>query len=102
MIQVDFAILPLVLPAGFERTLEDWFISAGLSMTLKGTLVKYPGCTHWHWKHGQERGTLEITCWPAQQRLWYKVQAGREGDWISDTVRRLQSALESGLIFKPE
>src|SRR5687768_17700711 len=48
----------------------------GLLVTMKGTLKSYPGCTHWHCKSGNEKGTLEITLWPAQKRAWFKVQSG--------------------------
>ena len=44
---------------------------------MKGTLASFPNCVHWHWKRGKERGTLEITWWGKQDRLWFKVAAGR-------------------------
>ena len=49
----------------------------GLITTMKGTLKTYPGCTHWHCKLGREKGTLEITLWPAKRKAWFKVQSAR-------------------------
>jgi len=37
-----------------------------LTQALKGTLVSYPGCTHWHLKKDKQKGTLEITWWKAK------------------------------------
>jgi hypothetical protein len=32
----------------------------GLTLTMRGTLAKFPDCVQWHLKNGGERGTLEI------------------------------------------
>src|SRR5688572_17762825 len=69
----------------------------GLRLTLKGTLAKYPGSVHWHYRRGRERGTLEITLWSLRRRLWFKVSDGRGGDWMDETIVRLKSALEAYL-----
>src|SRR4051794_41704257 len=52
---------------------ESACASAGLTITMRGTLAAYPGCVHWHLKRGRERGTLEITWWPKTAELWFKV-----------------------------
>jgi hypothetical protein len=69
----------------------------GLRLTLDGTLAKYPGCRHWHYKRDRQRGTLEITLWPARRRLWVTVHAGRQGDWIAGCLPRLGRAVEAAL-----
>jgi hypothetical protein len=69
----------------------------GLSVTLKGTLAGYPGCTHWHFKRGRERGTLEATFWPRENRLWLSIQSGRTGDWTLETAERLRDRLRQAL-----
>ena len=61
----------------------------------ESTLAKYPGCTHWHLKRGMEQGTLEVTLWPSEGRLWASVQAGRAGEWIDQAVRELIAALKN-------
>jgi hypothetical protein len=82
--------------AGAKQVIERGCAEMGLQVTLKGTLSKYPGCIHWHLKQGQERGTLEITLWPEQRRLWLSVQNGRKGEWIDAAAERLKSMIEAG------
>ena len=67
-----------------------------LMVSMKGTLAKYPGCTHWHLKRGRERGTLELTLWPAQRRLWLSVQEGRRAGWIAGAAEALVAELARG------
>ena len=66
----------------------------GLGVSMRGTLAKYPGCAHWHLKKGRERGTLEVTLWPRERRLWLSVQSGRTGPWIDGAIKQLKAALE--------
>jgi hypothetical protein len=71
--------------------------TAGMHLSLKGTLAGYPGSVHWHFKKGKQRGTLELTWWEQENRLWFKVAAGRRGDWIdaellADLSKRIQQA----------
>jgi hypothetical protein len=61
---------------------------------MKGTLANYPGCVHWHYKKGKARGTLEITWWERENRLWFKVAKGRTGDWIEGSITRLKGKIE--------
>ena len=78
-----------VLPAAVQQACS----AAGLTLTLDGTLKSYPGSRHWHYRRGRERGTLEITFWPAQRRLWLKIAAGRTSAWITELLPSLQAAL---------
>ena len=66
----------------------------GLRVTLRGTLARYAGCTHWHLKCGGERGVLELTHWPEGKRIWFSMQAGRRGDWVMRWARALKMQLE--------
>jgi hypothetical protein len=98
--------LAVPVPAGadlahIEDTVESLCADAGLRQTLKGTLASYPGCVHWHYARARERGTLEVTCWPAQQRLWFKVSAGRAAPWISTLLPQLQTTLAAALAAAP-
>jgi hypothetical protein len=75
--------------AAIDRAIVD----AGLSVTLRGSLKKFPGCTHWHAKLGRQTGTLEITLWPQERRAWFTVQSGRTAFWIADKVKSIASSI---------
>ena len=77
-----------------EAIVEAACAAEGLRLTLKDTLAKYPGCVHWHFQKGTQRGTLEITWWEKRRRLWFKVAAGRRGEWMEATIPRLESMLK--------
>jgi hypothetical protein len=79
--------------AGLEKTIEALCRTIGLSIALKTTSAKFPGSIHWHVKQGRERGTLEITLWPSQNRLWFSMQDGRKGDWVLNTAHQLKEQL---------
>jgi hypothetical protein len=81
--------------AGLEKKIERLCQTAGLSITMKTTSAKFPGSIHWHLKKGKERGTLEITLWPAQNKLWFSMQDGRSADWIMPAARQLKAQLEA-------
>jgi hypothetical protein len=80
-----------------EPIVEKYCRLAGLSETVKTTLLGYPGSIHWHFKKGTERGSLEITLWEKGKRLWLSVDAGRGGTWTQDTMVELKSKLERQL-----
>ena len=82
MLEIIIAVPAGARLAGMEHDIESACRAEGLRQTLKGTLAQYPGCVHWHVKQGRERGTLEITFWPAERRLWFKVAEGRRGEWM--------------------
>ena len=70
--------IKLTLSASFDFTQAETIIDqalgeARLTVTFKTTLRQFPGCIHWHVKRGNEKGTLEITVWPKQQRIWFSV-----------------------------
>jgi hypothetical protein len=80
-----------------ELLIEMCCASEGLRMTLKGSLSKYPGSVHWHFKRDDERGTLEVTLWSRARRVWFSIQAGRTGNWIEESIMRVSKALERNL-----
>lgn len=82
-----------------EQLIEACCAEEGLHITLKGTLSKYPGCIHYHYKKGTERGTLEITIWPKEHRIWFSVQAGRTADWIIESLSQLEEEVGKRLII---
>jgi hypothetical protein len=77
-----------------SKTIEEICISGGLRIVLKASLSKFPGSTHWHIKSGDDKGTLEITLWPAKHRLWFSIQDGRVGAWIEKKVGLLQDSFQ--------
>ena len=66
-------------------------------MTLKGTLAKYPGCVHWHFKRDRQPGTLEITLWDREGKVWFPTRPGRTGGWVEDSIERIRQSLEQRL-----
>jgi hypothetical protein len=87
-----------ILAAGnLEKTIEHLCQTAGLSITLKTTSAKFPGSIHWHLKKGRERGTLEVTLWPSQNKLWFSMQDGRSADWVMPAAHQLKAQLEESL-----
>ena len=80
-----------------EQIIEQRCMAEGLSLSLKGSLSKYPGCVHWHLKREGQRGTLEITLWARVHRIWFSIHTGRTGDWIEETLFRLKHDLEKDL-----
>jgi hypothetical protein len=94
--------IEMAIPATADVSIMVSLIEAqcaaeGLQLMLKGTLAKYPGCIHWHFKRGSERGTLEITWWAKQRRFWFSIQAGRTGAWVEATQERLKKVLTKRL-----
>ena len=66
----------------------------GLVISSDGTLRKYPGSRHWHLKKPGSTGTLEITYWPAQSRLWVCYHSNRVGDgWVEEAAPQLAAKL---------
>jgi hypothetical protein len=89
--------IPLTAHLTAERAgalVEAIVAAEGLQVRLRGTLARYPGSLHWHLASPAARGTLEVTYWPARNRLWLSVQAGRRAEWIPQAVPRLHAALD--------
>ena len=89
--------VPLQVPADAKsdsviRVVEQACNASGLTQTLKGTLASYPGCIHWHFKKDKQKGTLEITWWESENRLWFKIANGRAGKWIDEILPKLKIA----------
>ena len=97
MIEIEIPLPDSAFPSRVPRIVESACDEAGLKLTLKSTLATYPGCVHWHYQRGKERGTLEITWWPAKRRLWFKVARNRRGEWIEKAVPQLKRKIESKL-----
>jgi hypothetical protein len=88
--------------------IEEAALTLGLVATQVTTLAKYPGCIHWHFKKGKQRGTLEATYWPDRNRAWLAYRPGREAPWIApaieefnDFVQKRARAGAGGRLYPP-
>lgn len=97
MIEIDVSIAKFKRDSQLPRLVERAAATENLTLTLKATLAKYPGCVHWHYKKGKEPGTLEITWYPRERRLWFKIARNRNKAWIEEVVPRLRRLIESNL-----
>jgi hypothetical protein len=90
-----------VNPQGREEQLalliEEAVTHYGLQIRMKGTLRMYPGSQHWHVCKPGEKGTLEVTLWPAGKRLWFSVQARRRAEWIAEIIPLLKVRVQERL-----
>ena len=97
MIEVELQIPANASSEHVVRVVEQLCSSNGLTCAQKGTLAGYPGCIHWHFKLGKQKGTLEITWWETKNRLWFKVAKGRTGDWMTESIAALKRKIEDSL-----
>lgn len=72
---------------------EFWIVRCGLSCTMRASLAKYPGCTHWHINKPGMKGTLEVTMWPAMRALWVSIRVNRAAEWMSGMSEALEMAI---------
>jgi hypothetical protein len=72
-----------------EQVIENVATNHGLFATMKDTLKQFPGCIHWHYKRGKERGVLEITLWPQEPRAWISIHDNRKGEWMESVIPAL-------------
>lgn len=90
----EIEIQPTGSTDAIEQRMEQVCLREGLTLTLKGMLVRYPGCIHWHFKNGKLPGTLELTWWAREKRLWFKISAGREGVWMDGMAEKIKTQME--------
>jgi len=76
------------------QTIDEMSAARGLSTSMKGSLKKFPGSIHWHLKKGRERGTLEVTLLPAEQRLWISIHENRNAAWVMKMAREFKRTIE--------
>ena len=98
MIEVELQIPADVRSFTVVQIVEQVCDENRLICTLKGTLITYPGCVHWHFRQDKQKGTLEITWWESEDRLWFKVAKGRMGGWIEASIAKLKKQIESSLL----
>jgi hypothetical protein len=94
MQEFEFAVPPHTDFAQVAMAIESTCAAAGLQIGMKGTLTTFPGSTHWHFKKPGQRGTLELTSFPRERRIWAKVQTGRRADWILPSLTKIRLELD--------
>jgi hypothetical protein len=95
-------VIEIALPQGanlskVEKKIDATLAAFGLQVSLRGTLKKFPGCTHWHARSPGKSGTLELTLWPQQHRAWISIQRGRAAKWITKKLPEIQNVLQRHL-----
>ncbi|MFZ4509228.1 MAG: hypothetical protein ACOYON_16190 [Fimbriimonas sp.] len=65
-----------------EASLADLAERQGLVLT-RHDLKQYPGGQHWHLQKPKQKGTLEVTWWPARGRFWMNQHPRRDAEWIA-------------------
>ena len=98
MIDVDIPLPVDVECSVVEKAIDETIPALGLTTTMRDTVKKYPGCVHWHVKYGRRPGTLELTLWPQQQRVWFSVQSGRTVPWIEGKMQAMHEAIQERLV----
>lgn len=82
MKEIEFAVPRGCDLGSAEEIIETICAQEGLLLAMKGSLSTYPGCVHWHYKNQNEKGTLELTLYVPERRIWAKIQDGRKAPWI--------------------
>jgi hypothetical protein len=97
MREVEFAVPKNCDLRKADKLVEEICARRGLQLAMKGTVATYPGSIHWHYKQPKQKGTLELTLYFAERRLWAKIQKGRKAPWIDEELPALRRAIESAL-----
>lgn len=97
MIEVELQVPANASSEDVVEVVENVCISHNLICARKETLASCPGSTHWHFKMGKQKGTLEITWWEAKYRLWLKVAKGGMGDWMTESITAVKRKIEDSL-----
>ncbi|HYL35257.1 MAG TPA: hypothetical protein VEV17_05050 [Bryobacteraceae bacterium] len=97
MLEIEFKVPPNFDSAQAERAVEPVCAAHGLHIAMKATLASFPGSIHWHFKNQKEKGTLELTVFPQDRRIWAQIQDGRKAGWIDAMLPKIQRAIEREL-----
>ena len=69
-----------------------------LSAGPRQTLRTLPESVHYHFRREKETGTLELTIWPGESRVWLTVHANRAGRWTDPAADEMAHALARALM----
>jgi hypothetical protein len=95
MKEIELETISIADVSRLEMVVANVASKHDLFPALKCSLAKYPGCVHWHFKRQREKGTIEMTFWPAGRRFWFKMQAGRTGVWMKKIVPLMKTEIET-------
>ena len=102
MREIDINLPELLHVDAVVPAVEGVASDASLQVTMKGTLKKFPGCVHWHFKRKNDPGILEMTWWYSDDenrspRLWLSIHNNRNADWMLELMPILKRQLEAQL-----
>ena len=97
MIEIAFRVPAKFAPRRAEKIIERVAQEFDLIEGMKSPRARFPGSIHWHYKKKGERGTLELTLWPAEKKIWAQVQDGRKADWIFEELPQIRRTIEVAL-----
>ena len=95
MTKRELTIFPHADLGHADKIIEGCCAAEGLRVSLKNSLAQFPGSKHWHFKLGDNPGTLEITLW--QRRIWCSVRAGRNAPWVKRLLSKVCQSVEARL-----
>lgn len=97
MRQIEFKVPKAPDMSAAETLVERTCAAHGLTVAMKGSLATFSGSVHWHYKQPKQKGTLELTLLPADQRIWAQIHNNRAAAWIDALLPRIQQDIEKAL-----
>lgn len=94
MEEIEIAVNPAGREEQLTTLIEEAVAHFGLHVRMRSTLHSYPGSLYWHVQKPGERGTLEVTLWPAGKKVWFSIQAGHRAAWIVEIVPPIKAWIE--------
>ena len=95
MTQHELTISPDADLGSADKIIEACCAAEGLQVSLRTSLKKFPDSKHWHFKLGDNPGTLEITSW--QHRIWCSGRKGRCAPWVERVLPKVCQSVEARL-----
>ena len=79
------------------RLIERLCTKEGLQQRIKRSLQTYPGSVHCHYGRKGLAGTVEVTFWPSESKIWLDVHENRKAPWTTESVEKLEREIRSNL-----
>jgi hypothetical protein len=97
MEQIEFKVPAHTDLKKADALIERVCAAHGLQAAMKGTLATHRGSIHWHFKKTKEKGTLELTLWRADRRIWAAIHSNRTAPWIEPALSKIRADIECAL-----
>ncbi|MBZ5610863.1 MAG: hypothetical protein LAP38_21580 [Acidobacteriia bacterium] len=97
MQEIEFTVPPKFDFAQAEGCIEGVCARHGIEVAMKGSLAAYPGSIHWHYKKPKQKGTLELTVFGRDGRIWAQVHTNRAAPWIPALLPKIRGDIEREL-----